>query len=281
VPDFEVFRLPCGQFISPPATRHVWFQQDFSDAGRRQAQCSHHKCSPNDVLRLTHVLSFASSVPMWVHEAARNGDLEKLRRLHLMSRGTMNVIDQVYCGMTPLALGAREGHIEVVRYLLQRGAVIDLHLNGGWTPLSIAAHRGHLEVVDLLLEWGADPAGNALNGGSPLRGACQAGRLDVVRRLLSHGCGDIDSRNSFGETALLHACTSGHAEIARLLLDAGADSSIPTATGVSALSLAQSKGYMRCVGLLQVSRRASFVVVRVCSSFLLCVPVCVRSCLRP
>jgi ankyrin repeat protein len=51
------------------------------------------------------------------------------------------------------------GHLDVVRLLLQSGAVVDTQDNDGWTPLHSASQSkndgGHLDVVRLLLQSGA------------------------------------------------------------------------------------------------------------------------------
>ena len=49
-------------------------------------------------------------------------------------------------------LASETGHIDVVRLLLENGADVDSHHNGGWTALMPASQNGHLEVVHLLLQ---------------------------------------------------------------------------------------------------------------------------------
>jgi len=50
-----------------------------------------------------------------------------------------------------------EGHLDVVKFLLERGVDPNVRNNPGDTPLHYAAERGHLDVVKFLLERGADP----------------------------------------------------------------------------------------------------------------------------
>ncbi|KAJ1470057.1 hypothetical protein T484DRAFT_1641956, partial [Baffinella frigidus] len=40
----------------------------------------------------------------------------------------------------------QEGHLPVVRALLEKGAAVDERDSEGWTPLFVAALGGHLEV---------------------------------------------------------------------------------------------------------------------------------------
>ena len=59
-------------------------------------------------------------------------------------------------GTTPLHLAAKNGHLEVVRLLIEAGVDINkARTNDGATPLHIATQKGHVEVVSLLSEAGA------------------------------------------------------------------------------------------------------------------------------
>ena len=43
------------------------------------------------------------------------------------------------------------GHTEVVKLLLEKGAQVDIQDSSGWTALMDAGLKGHTEVVKLLL----------------------------------------------------------------------------------------------------------------------------------
>jgi ankyrin repeat protein len=134
-----------------------------------------------------------------VHMAAAAGNLEILRLLG--ERGApldrLNWIDQ-----TPLSLAARNGHVEVVKYLCEHGATThgrDLNT----APLGTAAAAGHLEIVTYLVEQRNVPL-NSLErpfGATPLFVAARFLRLEVVRYLMGKGA-DPNMANAQGETAM-------------------------------------------------------------------------------
>ncbi len=95
-------------------------------------------------------------------------------------------------GHTALFYAVLNEQLEVVRFLLEKGAGVDVqgrNLNG--TPLLMAAQNGDAEIVKLLLAYGADPNAetNEVAGGgrswTPLTIAEEMGFTDVVELLKS------------------------------------------------------------------------------------------------
>ncbi|KAF2469630.1 ankyrin, partial [Lindgomyces ingoldianus] len=68
---------------------------------------------------------------------------------------------------TPLCSASNNGHLEVVKLLLKKGADVAGANKVGCKPLYPASNNGHLEVVRLLLENGADVARANKNGWTP------------------------------------------------------------------------------------------------------------------
>jgi ankyrin repeat protein len=72
-------------------------------------------------------------------------------------------------GLTALHLAVREGHVDVVRALLDGGANINQPTPADkTTPLLLACINGHYDLAKLLLERGADPNAASDAGAAPL-----------------------------------------------------------------------------------------------------------------
>ncbi len=103
---------------------------------------------------------------------------------------------------------ADEGKIDIVKYLIEKGANISAQDN---MALSRAVSNGHLEVIRLLLENGIEPSGVIFI-------AAKNGRLDIVRLLLDYGA-TIKAQD---DSALIVAALNGHVDVVRLFLQHGA-----------------------------------------------------------
>ncbi|KAA8646822.1 Ankyrin-2 [Aspergillus tanneri] len=181
-----------------------------------------------------------------LYSAAMNGHVEVLRLL-LDKPADLNIPNN--SGMTLLNSAAESGHLEVVRLLLDRGADITVTNSSGWTPLNSAADSGHLEVVRLLLDRGADLTVTNSSGWTPLFAAAFSGHLEVVRHLLDKEA-DLTVPTNDGWTPLRVAVDNGHLEVVRLLLDRGADLTVAGPDGWTPFSAAAESGHLEVVRLL-------------------------------
>jgi ankyrin repeat protein len=140
-------------------------------------------------------------------------------------------------GETPLMAAARTGRTDAVRMLLSRRAnANDTGTFQKETPLVWAAAEGHAEVVGMLLEAGADPnlkaavttldkrehADHPTGGFTPLMFAVRNGHEAVVKALAKGGA-DLNAANGDDATALMIAIVNDRFDLARTLIDLGAD----------------------------------------------------------
>lgn len=171
-------------------------------------------------------------------------------------------------GFTALLFAARAGAADAVNALIDAGANVNDTLSDGESALVVATANAHWQLADLLLDRGADPnlaaAGwNALhqtarerrpNIGFGTPGPIPSGTLDsinVVRKMIAKGV-NLDARmtrngmkdgqrnrfNRLGATAFLLAAKNTDTELMHVLLDAGADASIPSADGTTPVMVA-------------------------------------------
>ena len=76
----------------------------------------------------------------------------------------------------------------------------------------VASKNGHLEVVKVLIQNGADLNGGL--GGLALIKASETGRVNVVKYLIQSGA-DVNAKNNKGETALKIALERATGDCAR------------------------------------------------------------------
>ena len=195
----------------------------------------------------------AGITPLWVACSA-NTSAPTVRRL-LDAGANANLAPNT--GETALMWCARSGAHEAVRALLSSGATVDAReKSAGQTALMWAVASRHPEVVKTLLEVGADPRSrtnvttelvykgfryitsppahsdgiieNAKRGGfTPLLFAAQQGDRQSAELLLAAGV-DVNDQDASGASVLVVAAHSGHSELARMLVERGAD---PNAAG--------------------------------------------------
>ena len=152
--------------------------------------------------------------------ATHRGDIKEVERLLHEEEADVNARDMGN-GMTVLMWAVYQGHADVAKLLINKGADINAKLDGGKTVLMFAAHRGRPSIGKLLIEKGADVNAKSKYGSTALITAAANGHLDVVELLIEKGA-DVNVNAGNGATALKLAQQAGHAEIAKLLREKGA-----------------------------------------------------------
>jgi ankyrin repeat protein len=138
----------------------------------------------------------------------------------------------------PFEAAIRKKEAVVTGALLKRGVPVNDALPSGVTPLAVAASTGSLEVVRMLLTSGANP-----KVGGPLEDASLKGFPEVVEILLDHGALVNQLNAPSGSTALYAAASFGKGETVRTLLKHGADASLCGKAGKSPYQAALENGF--------------------------------------
>ena len=114
---------------------------------------------------------------------------------------------------------AEIGNLEQVRLVVGQGADKN-HVGGEFkeTVTSVAAANGHLDVVRFLVEQGTDMEKSDKNGWTPLLTATCGDHIEVVRYLLEQGANRDKADSTYGQTSLHLAASYGHLEIVKLLM---------------------------------------------------------------
>jgi len=155
-----------------------------------------------------------------IHDAARSGNLDQLKKLITDTPSLVNSLDKDK--MTPLHQAIDAGELRAASFLIESGADIHLTDYKEQTPLHIAAYQGNAGAVKLLLKNGADCSLREMRDRTPLFLAVNMGNdLETVQLLIDAGS-DVNDINSRGEGVLVSALFYGQKEIIDLLIDKGA-----------------------------------------------------------
>ena len=158
-------------------------------------------------------------------------------------------------GVTALYIAARAGDAVATRMLLAAGADANVALpTSGETVLMTAAKAGNADVVRALLTGGAEDV--SLSELADARAAALvaegAGYSAPANPAVPNNYADVNARERlYGRTALMIAALEGHLEVARLLVEAGADFNIVDEENSTALTLARSYNNLDVAAFLE------------------------------
>ncbi len=151
-------------------------------------------------------------------------------------------------GETVLHRAASGGHIPLLRTLLDKGADPDTAADNGDTALIRAVrnarggsyNRNYDEAVTLLLHYGASPDTADGKGETPILHLCRSGRADLAKKLLDAGA-DVNARAVDGSTPLTEAVQSRNTALVKMLLEAGADERVQKNPGETLIEYAKKR----------------------------------------
>jgi hypothetical protein len=163
----------------------------------------------------------SSSVAGNIHQAARKGDLERVKSLLSLDAKQLNAQDQL--GDTPLSLSAAYARWDLLRYLLEAGADVNVITRTNSTSVHCACYHDRADMVELLLQKGGAPClqvKDVFGEYTPMLRAVQRGNRNVVSFLLERGVSP-DEATKEGWNALHLAAKCGHRHLYGLLIEQG------------------------------------------------------------
>lgn len=155
-------------------------------------------------------------------------------------------------GITPLAAALMRDHVPSIKALINHGANLEEPGQDDFRPLALALAEKKYEAAKALMEGGADVSISSGNDGlTPLMiVAAQTGPAegsiflpgstrptDIAKALVNEGA-DVDAQADNGMTALMIAAANNSAPMIGLLMDAGADPTVKNAQGQTAEDVA-------------------------------------------
>ncbi len=164
-------------------------------------------------------------------DASQQGDLPKVAAM--LEKGVPVDVrddDGMPWDQTALMYAAANGHIDLVRLLIDKGANVLAKdkappgEGGGRQAIHYAARGKWVEVIAALLKAGANPNALDKEGETPLTKAIANGNVEVARFLLGHGADvNLKPRSKSSMPPLYAAAMAKSPVMVKVLLDAGAN----------------------------------------------------------
>ncbi|VDK32578.1 unnamed protein product [Taenia asiatica] len=210
-----------------------------------------------------------------LHKAIKFEDIDALNAMLTESNAKIEFTDQM--DYTPLMAAVSRNNKAIIRILLSYGANVNTANKLGRTALMLASNKGYIDIVDILIKKGASVNARDIHGMTALFYAVDGEFSNVVRALVRAGadvnhcesdngytplirlaclanngnpkvgdtlieCGaKVNQQDKFGQTALIHcAFHRNHADLAKVLLQHGADLSIRNNKKNTAADIAKS-----------------------------------------
>ena len=207
------------------------------------------------------------------HRACRDGKVDNLESLLVANRRGDNdddgtILTQELNEWTPLYLAICNGHFEVVRFLVENGAVPGTPHKEYLSPVQFAngqhdwfgkiclakerrdGERVQWPIWRIIADFLSEPKLPASQlGWSLLHEMCSDGNLIAVQDLVDFGI-DVNFCDEQGRSPLHLASYGGHLDVVQLLVLRGAEINILNKTNESPLFLASLQGHLEVVWFL-------------------------------
>jgi ankyrin repeat protein len=181
-----------------------------------------------------------------ITNAARNGQINLVQKL--IDKGVdVNKVDKY--GKNALLYATSYNHKDTVEMLLRNGAVVDMKNSYGETSLKLAIFKGYIDIVKLLIEYGADTNAEGNKGVTALMAAAANGQEEIVETLLKNNANP--NLTAFGDNTVLMSAVK-YPRIVKILIMHNANVSQKDSFGRSALIWAvHNKNIESCKILLE------------------------------
>lgn len=169
----------------------------------------------------------------------------------LIDRGAQ--VNRKSNGITPIARAVELNNVQAVAMLVQKGADLSQSNDDGDIPLYIAVRNGYNVIAGILLQKSSQPSVDAnwkTRMGEPLLNlAIQKDQSQIARILLDFGA-DTYNMDYLENTGLNLAAEKGDTELVQILIDRGADPNHANMLGTTPITAATQNGHGELADLL-------------------------------
>ncbi|CAL4071324.1 unnamed protein product, partial [Meganyctiphanes norvegica] len=181
-----------------------------------------------------------------IHAAAQNGHLSIVRIL--LNRGA-NINARDFQGYTALIWATERGHCQITELLLQSGADTSCANNLGYKAIHMAALRNNAIIIKQLAKYKVNLDAQDSGCGTALHLTCQFGNYEAAVALLDEGC-QVQPMDEFSNTPLHKAALAGRLQMGKLLEEWGHDLTVKDERDINPLDTAHANGHIEIVAWL-------------------------------
>nr|BAN21023.1 conserved hypothetical protein [Riptortus pedestris] len=187
-----------------------------------------------------------------------NRDFDEVRK-YIEEGAEINYKSPKHGHWTPLMHACSQGKVEIIKYLLDKGASTEEHHELITPLLCLCDSRNRnedelIECLDLLIDYGADVNVTDWFKTNALVYAIKQHREKLVIKLLNIGC-NKESSDSDGWTPIFYAVDEGCLGIVQILKDAGANIKKVDLRGRSLYDIAQAKHHKEIAEIVNVAEK--------------------------
>lgn len=227
----------------------------FLDAGAGEKLCDRHiltevlSCAifKNDLITVQLLLKkypqlLQKGHKLWSLPFIQAAKLERLNIMKFLCSLKMEVLNQLDFNhvYSPIHVAAEEGKEEVVKFLLENGANVNLTNKFHQNALHIACLENQVRIVEILLQYDIDVnCKDNINGECPLM-ICIRTRNETLALMILNRAKNINYNltNIHGETSLLYSIFYGLYKVADLLMKRRADVAVRDVNGDKSYNVA-------------------------------------------
>lgn len=156
------------------------------------------------------------------------GDIDKVKAIldHIGPRELEIALSTVHYGAAPMHIACSNGYLNLVKYLYEKGASLDIPTGTLIKPLHLACQNSHRDVIQFLLSKKVKVNACDDNGVTALHISVLNQDIKTTQILLTSSEMDINCKGPKGFTPLHIAAHKGDMALTLLLLAHGADANI-------------------------------------------------------